>query len=129
MRHTRLLIAAVLVGVLALGCKDSGGPAAHNVIGRWSGTFVDDGATLTLSLVLAENGSTLSGSGTLSVLGESLAVSASGTHSHPDVSITISTPGYQPSNITLTCTDTDHLTGRVNGSGFVNLAITLTRRP
>lgn len=90
--------------------------------GGWSG----NNSGITLSVVLAETGGTVSGSGTLAGT-TSLAVTVAGTHAHPTLSLTFAAPGFQPSVFIGSYTASNTVSGTINGSGFVNFPMTLTR--
>jgi hypothetical protein len=57
----------------------------------------------------------------------SLAVTASGTYSEPSLSLNLAATGFETVNLTATVGE-ETMTGMLNGSGFVNSAITLNRQ-
>jgi hypothetical protein len=83
---------------------------------------------MSVDVTLTETDGTLTGSGNLSGPDWSIAITATGTHAHPNVSMTISAQGYQDMNYTGTMAGDAAITGRLNGSGFNNTGLTLNRR-
>jgi hypothetical protein len=57
----------------------------------------------------------------------SLAVTASGTYSEPSLSLNLAATGFETVNQTATVGE-ETMTATLNGSGFVNSAITLNRQ-
>jgi hypothetical protein len=78
-----------------------------------------------MGLVLSETTGTVSGTGTIAGT-TSIALTVTGTYSAPTVGLTMSSPGYSPMNLTATVSGKS-MTGTLNGSGFSNAAITLTK--
>ena len=113
------------LGLLALlaisACGDSLGPKSA-LDGVWSGTITDAGpATMTL----AEDDGNISGTGTLA---GSLAIVVSGTHTGGNVALILAAPGFTPANFAGTVgADGLTMSGTLNGSGFVNNGMTVTR--
>jgi hypothetical protein len=122
------LVLALLVFVAACG-GDSTGPTKIEAEGAWQGTINDNGGNQigTMSLTLTETSGNVSGTGNLSNAGTGIAVTASGTYSQPNLSLNLTTPGFSATNLTATVGQRT-MTGTLNGSGFVNSAITLQRR-
>lgn len=120
MRRVATLAAIVL---LALGCSgDSTGPEL-TVTGVWSGAMSDGTANLTLT----QSGSNITGSGSLSGPGGTEAVTVTGSFAKPNVSLTLTAAGFSPINYSAEL-NKNRLVGEMNGSGFSNLAVTLTRQ-
>lgn len=111
----------IFVALLAVACSDSTGPAPR-VTGNWSGTV----GSASLTLQLTQTDAAVSGTGAFSGPGGSAAMTATGSYIKPTVSMTLSSPGFEPINITGTLNG-DALNGTANGSGFINSAVTLTR--
>jgi hypothetical protein len=124
---TKLAVATVIA--LTLGCgNDSSGPARIEVEGNWSGSFnLTSGTPVTLNMTLTETSGSVSGNGTLVSAGSSIAETISGTYSRPQVSLNFHSEGFSDSNLSGTVGETT-ITGTLTGSGFQNLAITLTRQ-
>ena len=91
--------------------------------GQWSGSS----SGLTLSLTLTEDaGGTVSGSGTIAAT-TSLTLSVQGSHTHPNVLMTMSNPCCDPVIYQGTMQGNNTINGEMNGSGFVNFTLNLTR--
>ena len=120
-------IALATVGTLACG-GDDGGPTPVEAEGSWQGsTTSQSGQQSTLSFTITETDGTVSGSGNLAAPSESVALSASGTYTEPSLSITFTAQVFNPLNLSATVGETN-MTGTLNGSGFLNSAITLNRQ-
>lgn len=118
---------AALLFVFA-ACKDQAPPPPPTVNGFWTGTS----GSMTLSLTLAQNSAAVTGSGQVSVPGEAIALTVqSGTFVHPTLSATLAATGYEPMNYTGTMSQSNanQIVGRLNGSGFQNESVVLTRAP
>lgn len=123
----RMLYAMALAALLwACGGDDSSGPSTPDIAGAWSGTVQPSG---TLVLNLSETNGNVTGNGTLTAPGVGVSITASGTYvrSTASASLTLSSPGFETVNLNATVTDTK-MVGSLNGSGFVNAAISLDRQ-
>jgi hypothetical protein len=121
----RLILAAALA---LTACGGDSGPARIEAEGQWSGGIQDNGATIGhMTLTLVETSGAVTGSGNLTAGTLGLALTTSGTYAPPSLSLTVSAPGYNDMNLTATVGETS-MTGTLNGSGFVNSGITLTRQ-
>jgi hypothetical protein len=129
MRLPRRTLARILPVVLlaAAGCGDGSTGPARTVTGTWSGTFSLGGPTGVLALVLDQERSVVSGTGTIGGSGQTLPLSADGTFVRPTLSVTLTAEGFTPMNLTGRLDD-DTITGTLNGSGFVDVAVTLERQ-
>ena len=125
------MIKRVILGTLFLAvmsCKDQGPPPPPTVDGAWAGAS----GNFTFNLTLAQSGSTVTGSGQVGGPDESLALTvSSGTFVAPNVSMVLSAQGFQPMNYSgaLATNNSNQIIGRVNGSGFQNDVLVLTRFP
>ncbi len=122
----------LLVGLMLLvtGCGGGDGstqPDDPEVEGQWNGPINTDGGSGSLAVTLTETDGTVTGTGTLSVTGDALALSITGTYAPPNVSLQMSAPGYEPMNLSGEVSD-EEIDGTLNGSGFVNIAVTLRRQ-
>jgi hypothetical protein len=90
--------------------------------GTWTGNL--SGASLTMTLV--EAGGIVNGNGTFVSGATSLSLTVTGTFAAPTVALSAAAQGYAPMNITGALNGTT-ITGTVNGSGYVNTAVTLTK--
>jgi len=99
------------------------------ITGAWTG--VDEmGATWTLTLVEEQSTGTVSGEAELSYLGTVILDGGvvSGSRTGLDVELTITFAGYAPAVFTgALLADGGTLEGQLNGSGYENSALTLTR--
>jgi hypothetical protein len=124
-------IAALLIAGLS-GCgSDSSGPTTpavpQDVNGTWVGTAPGTPPS-TVSLTLATQGSTVTGSGQFAQGTISIAlIVASGTYTPPNLSLVVNAVGFSQLNFTGQRTQ-NLLTGLLNGSGFSNQAITLSKQ-
>jgi hypothetical protein len=118
---------ALLALPLLLACSDNGSEpdARPNVTGTWSGSVGTGAGTMTLT----HNTSTgqITGNGSISAGVSALAITVQGTYARPTVSLTVSSPGYEPFNFTGTHSG-NSITGVINGSGFVNTGVTLSKQ-
>jgi hypothetical protein len=98
------------------------------VAGAWRGPVQNNGATIaTLSLTLNETSGSVRGNGALGNDLGSIVLNASGTYNSPNLSLTLSSVGFESVNLTATVGKAD-MQGTLNGSGFINDPITLTRQ-
>lgn len=122
----RSLVATVALAVFLNGCGgDSTGPNERaNLNGQWTGVVTIGESSATMSLTLTHNRDTnaIQGAGTFG----SFAVSASGTFARPTVTLTLTSTGYEDMNFTGTHDD-GVITGRLNGSGFLNDPLVLRK--
>jgi len=118
----------LLVLSLLVGCGDDAVTPEPDptVTGSWSGTTGDT----TLQLTLNESATgTVTGSGNLSAPGVSLALTVSnGTHVFPNLSLILSASGFQDINLAGTVTSATSIAATMNGSGYANDAINLTKQ-
>jgi hypothetical protein len=124
-----LILAAFCLILVAgtTGCDSGGDEETPTVTGTWRGTANVGGASLTMNLQLTERDQSINGSGTI-VGAQSIAVSISGTHNFPNVSMTISSAGLEPLNfLGVLSGDNRTLQGNLSGSGFENVAFSLLK--
>ena len=122
MRKLLPLLLALIIPLTA--CGDSSGPSTPSTTGSWTGST--GGATFTLTLTEATQN--ITGSGSLVGPGASIALTATGTHVHPNVSMIFRAAGYQDLNYQGSFTNDNTIVGTLNGSGFANTAVTFVRR-
>jgi hypothetical protein len=116
----RLALMAGLIWTLA-GCTDSTGPN-DPVSGRWRG-----GAPgVTLDLTIARDGTTIGGSGNFVFIDGSTAITISGHWVSPNISLVLSSPGFQDTHLGGTLAQ-GVIDGLLNGSGFSNVEMVLSR--
>jgi hypothetical protein len=128
MRRFLSVLAILALVVFAGACGDSGDgpttPRRFNTTGRWTGAA--SGATITVTL--NESSGNITGSGSLSGSGESLALNVTGNNAVNAVSLTMTAPGFEPVNFTGNITSATVMGGSLNGSGFNNFAMTFTKQ-
>lgn len=112
---------SLLVALAIVGCGSSTSPDA-SVAGSWSGSS----GGIDMSLTLSQHNRAVTGTGQLSGGSNSIALTASGTYVEPAVSLTLSASGYQSTEFTGSLSH-GTITGYLNGSGFTNMSMTLTR--
>ncbi len=124
----RKLLLAALVS-LAAGCGgDSGTDNTPTLDGLWVGTINTNGGAGELSLTLNEgNNGQVTGTGTLTVVGDAVALTVTGNYSPPNVSLQMTNPQFEPANLTGTVSK-DQIKGTLNGSGLVSIAVTLDKQ-
>lgn len=116
--------------LLSLGACSGDGPTAPpppppppSMSGAWTGTS----GGITFTFTLNESSGSLVGSGNMSNGANAVALTVTGTSAHPSISMTWSAPGYQPINFQGTRSG-NSVVGAMNGSGFVNSALTLNKQ-
>jgi len=118
---------------LAISTSCDGGPAAPrtpSATGTWIGTRPTPTFTLVITFTLSEGSAGgISGTGVATGPRTSNLTVLGGTHTHPTISFTFDFgPEFDPATFTGTFTDGDTITGALNGSGFVDFALTLLRQ-
>jgi hypothetical protein len=122
-------LAAVTGGLkCAEGPLDVGtGPLSTSVAGTWQGPIQD----LTMRLVLAQSGTTVTGTGTMTQAGTPFTLTVSGTNTNGTFSLEISEVEHAPFTFTGTVqlvSAVRTMVGVANGAGFTNQSISLTRQ-
>lgn len=124
-----LPVLAVVLTLAACGDDDPSGPstpAIPTATGQWTGTA--SGISFSFTLSEASNGS-ITGSGSASAPTGSIAMTVrSGTHAHPNISLTLGGEGFEDANFQGAFAGDNTITGSINGSGFNNFALTLQRQ-
>ena len=123
----RVLLAALVA--FAVGCGgDGGSDNTPTLDGQWVGTVNTSSGSGELSLTLNEgNNGQVTGTGTLTVVGDAVALTVTGNYSPPDVSLQMTNPQFEPANLTGTVSK-DQIKGTLNGSGLVSISVTLVRQ-
>jgi hypothetical protein len=120
-RHTILFAAALVLAA----CENSTGPARYTAQGSWSGQ--ETAGSTVISLVLTQQGDAISGTG--SVVGErTIPVTATGSAVSTNFDLTLSSPGYQPVQMTGAFTARNEIEAYMVGSGFYGDQILLHRK-
>lgn len=121
-RRAALCLAALFAIALLSSCGgDSSGPEP-SIDGTWTG--VAQGGTFTLTLT--ETNNTVTGTGSVTGGSGSAALTVTGTFDNPAFSLTLASPGFQSINYAGEM-EGDALDGLMNGSGFVNEPLSMTR--
>lgn len=121
------LTALLVLPLGLLGCDSGGDESDPTVTGSWTGNANFEGSQVTLSLQLTERDQLINGSGSIQLV-NTVAVSASGTHNFPNVSLTLTSTGLEDLNFQGTLSgDGNSLSGSLSGSGFENFGITLRK--
>jgi hypothetical protein len=123
----KILLGSLLAMVLACGGDGGNEPSVPDPEGQWNGPINTSVGSGNLALTLNGAAGNVTGSGTLTVPGDAISLTVTGNHAHPDISLQLSSPGFEPMNLGGTMSDTQ-IQGVLNGSGFVNIAVTLTRQ-
>ena len=130
MRRLPPLLAALALAAAAACSDSSSGPEPVDLDGRWSGQATL-GTFSTFTLTITEADGQVTASGNITQGSASAALTGVGTWAEPSLSLTLSSPGYEPIDFTATYDETSageaQLRGRLNGSGFGNTPLTLTR--
>ena len=122
-----LFIAFLLCFVFLVSCGGDDNPTQPSnptLTGAWVGT----GSGFVINATLSQTGTSVSGNGTMAASGISLACTFSGTNVYPNISLTISVLGFQDSNYTGTFSNDNTHSGKLNGSGFVDVNLTFVRQ-
>jgi hypothetical protein len=109
------------------GDGGSTGPDVPDVQGQWNGPINTNVGPGNLALTLNEASGNITGTGALTVSGDALALTVTGNYAPPNVSLQMTSPGFEPMNLSGTLSQ-DEIRGTLNGSGFVNNAVTLERQ-
>jgi hypothetical protein len=122
-----ILLLALTAFTVACGGDGGNEPTVPEIEGQWNGPINTSSGSGSLALTLNAAGGNVTGTGTLTVPGDALSLTVTGNYAPPDVSLQMSSPGFEPLNLSGTVSD-QTIVGTLNGSGFVNIAITLSRQ-
>ena len=106
-------------------------PETPSATGAWSGAMVTPfGAARTITMSLQETGTEVSGSGDISdAVGDPYyTFTVTGTHVHPTIALSLSSPGFAPISVEGSLTDATTIAATLNGSGWVDTPVTLERQ-
>jgi hypothetical protein len=98
-------------------------PPPPSIAGSWTATLTQGSSTVVILFNLSQDLINIGGSGT----NGSQVVSVSGQNHYPEVSLNFSVTGYKPFRFQGQFTSTSALSGLVNGSGFTNAVMNLTK--
>jgi hypothetical protein len=85
------------------------------------------GAVATLTFTITQTEGRVAGNGAFSDGARSLSVVVTGTYHSPEVTLSIRSAGFESADLTGTVDDL-RIIGSLNGSGFVQQAVTLERQ-
>ncbi len=133
-RFQRVAGRAVLAVFLAACSKDATGVTA-DVTGTWNGAATSSGVTFNVSVTLSDAGdSAISGSGVVTGsggsfggTGGSVPVTISGRQSGASLTLSFNASGFVSAIYPATLRSASEMDGALNGSGFTNLALKLTK--
>lgn len=120
-----------LACTVALACGDSPTEPDPTVDGVWVGEGTIEGVgdfLLTIMMTEGEDGS-VTGTGWIGTVDDPEVIALSiveGTHTHPDLSVTLGAPGYDDMVYSGVVAETQ-ITGNVNGSGFIGEQVILVK--
>nr|PZN90624.1 MAG: hypothetical protein DIU52_07500 [bacterium] len=122
----RTLAAALILALALAACGDSSTePKTPSASGTWTGVVT--GGTITLTLA-EQAGGTITGAGSIQGTAGAASVTVTGTHVHPSISLTLRSTGFEDANYTGQFVNRNTISGHLNGSGFNNVTLTLTRQ-
>lgn len=122
----RNLIILIVTAATIAACGDQG-PEIPTFTGHWEG-FVDAEFTVLISASEREGAVTGAGRFVGSPQQGTVAFSVSGVHLHPDVALTLRPSGFADVNFSGTFDGVDRVSGRLDGAGFTDDSLTLTRQ-
>lgn len=127
MRLVRLALAAALGTALLAACGGDGGTnVAANLTGRWVGA----NARTTIGVTLAQDRTSVTGTGTLSDENGVASISVFGTYTPPSFTLTINFPNtpFNPITFSGTVPRSTVMNGTLTGSGYLGEPIQLVRQ-
>lgn len=120
------LLFALLIA--ACGGDDAAAPKDIVVTGEWAGRAGAGNGVFDIEITMTETEGSVSGTGRFVAAGAVVAAfTLSGTHTFPEVALTIVATGFQDALFTGSFTGDNTITGQLNGSGFENEPVTVTR--
>lgn len=128
-RTARRLLAVLVIGLTFAACGDDPTePEIPSISGSWAGETSGGGYSVIMTLSGDANGQ-VSGTGSDEFTGGTSEITVTGLYSYPIVSLVIASEGYNDINFSGEISaDGTRIIGQLNGSGFNNAAITLTRQ-
>jgi len=116
-----------LLTLALLGCSGDSGPSQSQAEGSWAGTLTGGAFEGTIEWTLRDNGGHISGNGTLRTAVDAEALSIEGAFTPPNLTLTIHSQRFEDFDFSGTVGE-QTMKGRLNGSGFLNRAVTLDRQ-
>ena len=120
MRYAAVL---ALIGLVGCGAAEEAAKPPPTVGGNWNYTAASGGTSEGGTMTVNQSGNSLTGSFTMG--GDSGTLT--GGHQHPDVSLSLTIPGYAPFLVTAKL-DGNSIKGTMNGSGAVNATFIATKQ-
>jgi hypothetical protein len=128
MRATRLPVG--LLTMLLLGCGDSSGPEPPDLSGAWRGGLlhVSGDTTGVFVLSLSDLNEIVSGTGFFTNGVDTLPLTFSGSHRHPNLVFTMTSPGFVSVGYASEVAAPTEARGVLNGSGFAGDSLILRKQ-
>ena len=124
-------VAASLVLASSCGGKDGPTGVSVNVSGSWAGSGSQGGYTFGFMMTITEAGDgSITGNGTATSFtggGNGVSYTVAGSRSGSSVTLELDATGLEPPTYKGGLNDENTLWGRLNGSGFNNMQVTLVR--
>jgi len=92
----RIFAGLALIALLAACGGEEFDPGQYDVTGRWKGAALADTSRYDFDLDLTQHEEEISGSGTVRVRGQTVAVRVDGIFGFPNVDLTLSATGFVP---------------------------------
>lgn len=92
----RFFAGLALIALLAACGGEEFVAGRYDVTGRWTGNALADTSRYAFDLDLTQHEEEISGSGTVRVRGQTIAVRVDGVFGFPNVDLTLSAPGFVP---------------------------------
>jgi hypothetical protein len=130
---SRIAFLSFVICLVLAGCGGGDGPTeptpaakTSKLDGTWRGKV--DEATLDLRLAETSTGTAVGGIGSISAVPNFLSLRVtSSSYTHPDLYMVLSSTGYEPLNFSGRRMSDNVIKGKVNGSGYRDVSVTLTR--
>ncbi len=120
----RAFLSLLLVAAM-IGCGSDGpaGPDTVSIQGTWTGVT----SGVNIRMTFAAGSEAVVGNGSFNGPGLVLPLTINGTRLGVDLNLTLSSPGFEATVFTGTIHSATSITGQLNGSGFVNAPVSLTK--
>ena len=125
--YRRLVLCACALALQIACGSDSNGPTDAPVDGTWSGHGSKNGAAVNVFVVLEEDASVITGTGSIAGSGPHCGLAVSGTRSGSHVSLSLTCAGFTPFTFTGT-QRASALDGHFSGSGLPQIDLVLNRQ-
>jgi hypothetical protein len=126
--HKYFAVLLVTFGLFWTGCDSNESDPDPIVTGTYSDVISLSGLAVNFQMTFSETDGSVSGNGTMGVPAGSVALTASGTHNHPSISLTFSSTGFTDFNLSGTVSeDGDRITGTLSGSELDGVTVALDK--